>query len=126
MTAFNAPTGRQRVRTYAAAVRRVMGSAGSAFRVAAQAAAADADAAVLWATGQRLRLEDSTAFVAALHDAQLLRRDRPRHEAVAAVWLITSPETFIQLTDGLGWTLDRYERWIDHALADALLDPGGS
>jgi hypothetical protein len=100
-----------------------MRSAGSTFRVAAQAAAADADAAALWAAGQRLRLEDSTAFVAALHDAQLLRRDRPRHEAVATVWLITSPETFTQLSDSLGWTLDRYKRWMEQALADALLDP---
>ena len=122
-TAFNAPTGRQRVRAYAAVICRVMRSAGSAFRVAAQAAAADADAAVLWAAGQRLRLEDSTAFVAALHDAQLLRRDRPRHEAVATVWLITSPETFTQLSDSLGWSHDRYERWMEQALADALLDP---
>ena len=103
-----------------------MRSAGSAFRVAAQAAAADADAAALWATGQRLRLKDSTSFVAALHDAELLRRDRPRHEAVATVWLITSPETFTQLRDSLGWTLDRYERWIDQVLADSLLDPAAS
>ena len=122
-TAFNASTGRQRVRAYAAVIGRVMRSAGSAFRVAAQAAAADADAAELWATGQRLRLEDSTAFVAALHDAQLLRRDRPLHEAVATVWLITSPETFTQLSDGLDWTLDHYERWINQALTDALLEP---
>jgi hypothetical protein len=42
------------------------------------------------------------------------------------VWLITSPETFTQLSDGLDWTLDRCERWINQALADALLDPAAS
>ena len=77
----------------------------------------------LWAAGQRLRLEDSTAFVTALHDAQLLRRGASRREAIATVWLITAPETFTQLNDGLDWTLDQYERWISHTLVDALLDP---
>jgi hypothetical protein len=37
------------------------------------------------------------------------------------VWLVTGPETFIQLTDGFGWTLDRYQRWVERMLADALL-----
>src|SRR4051812_48819491 len=101
--AFNARTGRERVRAYATAIRRVMRSAGPAFRVAAQAAATDVDAAALWAAGQQRRLEDSTAFVAALHDAHLLRRRASRQESIATVWLITAPETFTQLTDGLGW-----------------------
>lgn len=124
--AFNARTGREGVRAYAAAIRRVMSSAGPAFRVAAQAAAADVDAAALWAAGQRLRLEDSKAFVSALHDARLLRRGTSRREAVATVWLITAPETYTQLSDGLGWTLDQYERWINHTLVDALLDPAAT
>jgi AcrR family transcriptional regulator len=120
--AFDAATGRERVRAYATAIRRVMDSAGSAFRIAAQAAAADPEAAALWTMGQRLRLEDSTAFVAALHDAGLLRSDRRRPDAVATVWLVTSPETFTQLSDGLGWTIDHYGRWVDRTLAAVLLD----
>ena len=120
--AFDAATGRERVRAFATAIRRVMESAGSAFRIAAQAAAANPEAAALWTTGQRLRLEDSTAFVASLHHAGMLRADRRRPEAIATVWLVTSPETFTQLTDGLGWTIDRYGRWVDRTLAAALLD----
>jgi AcrR family transcriptional regulator len=124
--AFNAQTGGEAVRAYAAAIRRVMSSAGPAFRVAAQAAATDVDAAALWAVGQRLRLEDSTAFITALHDAHLLRRGTSRPDAAATVWLITAPETFTQLNGGLDWTLDQYERWLDRALADALLDPAAT
>lgn len=126
--AFNAATGRERVRGYATAIRRVMESAGTAFRIAAQAGAADPEAAALWATGQRLRLADSRAFVASLHAADMLRRDRRREDAVATVWLVTSPETFDQLSDGLGWMIDRYQRWVELTLATALLDesPGGS
>jgi AcrR family transcriptional regulator len=119
--AFTAPTGRARVRAFAAAIRRVMESAGSAFRAAAQAAATDPDAAALWATGQGLRLQDAAAFVDALDDAHLLRRGRSRDDAVATVWLVISPETFTQLSDGLGWTLDGYEHWVERMLADALL-----
>ncbi|MDQ1479489.1 MAG: hypothetical protein QOI44_350 [Actinomycetota bacterium] len=119
--AFTAPTGRARIRAFAATIRRVMESAGPAFRAAAQAAATDSDAAALWATGQDLRLQDSNAFVRALDAAHLLRRSGSRDDAVATVWLVTSPETFTQLSDGLGWTLDRYERWVKRMLTDALL-----
>jgi AcrR family transcriptional regulator len=121
--AFGAATGSERVEAFAAVVRHVMASAGWAFRIAAQAAAADADAAALWATGQRHRLEDATRFVSSLRHAQLLRRDRSSRDAVATVWLVSSPETFIQLVDGLGWTLGRYEHWVERTLADALLKP---
>lgn len=120
--AFGADTGSERVHAFAAVIRHVMASAGWAFRIAAQAAAADADAAVLWATGQRHRLEDATRFVKSLRHARLLRRDRPNRDAVATVWLVSSPETFIQLIDGLDWTLGRYEHWVERTLADALLE----
>jgi AcrR family transcriptional regulator len=119
--AYNAATGRERVRAYAAGARRVMESAGTAFRIAAQAAAADPEAAALWQTGQRLRLEDSTAFVASLHAARMLHPRRRRQDAAATVWLVTSPETFDQLDRGLSWTINRYERWVDQTLAAALL-----
>ena len=100
-----------------------MASAGWAFRIAAQAAAADVDAAALWATGQRHRLEDATRFVNSLRQADLLRRDRSSRDAIATVWLVSSPETYIQLVDGLDWTLGRYEHWVERTLADALLEP---
>jgi AcrR family transcriptional regulator len=119
--AYTAPTGPDRMRAFAAAIRRIMESAGSAFRAAAQAAATDSDAAALWATGQDHRLQDSEAFVDALEEAHLLRRGGSRDDAVATAWLVTSPETFIQLADGLGWSLDRFEHWVERMLADALL-----
>ena len=120
--AFGAATGRERVRAFAAAVRHVMASGGWAFRIAAQAAATDTDAAALWATGQRHRLEDATRFVDSLRSTHLLRRDRSTRDAVATVWLVSSPETFIQLVDGFGWTLGRYEKWVERSLTDAVLE----
>lgn len=122
--ALDAPTAAERVGAFAAAVRALMARAGPVFRTAAQAAAADPDAAALWSEGQRKREQDATAFVAALDEASLLRPDRPRAHATATVWLLTSPETHLQLTDALAWTLDDYERWLADALADALLGGG--
>jgi AcrR family transcriptional regulator len=119
--AFDGDTGAERVRVFASVSRRVMESAGRAFRTAAQAAAADDEAAALWRTGQSHRYEDAAAFVTSLERARLLRLDRTRDEAIATVWLVTSPETFIQLTDGRGLTLDEYQRWLEQTLADTVL-----
>jgi hypothetical protein len=98
-----------------------MESAGRAFRTAAQAAAADDEAAALWRTGQSHRYDDADAFVTSLERARLLRSDRSRDQAIATVWLVTSPETFIQLTDGRGFTLDEYQRWLESTLGDTVL-----
>ena len=121
LDAFEAPTGVERVGAFAAAVRRVMQSAGAVFRTAAQAAVADPDAAALWRLGQDLRQQDAVAFVAALHDASQLRSDRTPDEAIASVWLLTSPETYLQMTDGLAWTPAQYEQWLRQSMFDLLL-----
>src|SRR4051812_507787 len=67
--AFDGGTGEERVRAFASAVRRVMETAGRAFRTAAQAAAADDEAAALWRTGQSHRYEDALRFVTSLGQA---------------------------------------------------------
>ena len=97
-----------------------MQSAGAVFRTAAQAAVADPEAAALWRLGQDLRHQDATAFVSALHDASQLRFDRTPEEAIASVWLLTSPETILQLTDGLAWSPDQYEQWLRQSMLDLL------
>lgn len=121
--AFYAETGAERVRVFAAVIRRLMESAGAAFRTAAQAAAADSDAAVLWKTGQQHRDHDATAFVTALERSRFLRSDQTRERAIATVWLVSSPETFIQLTDGYGLSLDEFQLWVEHILRDTVVSP---
>jgi TetR/AcrR family transcriptional regulator, regulator of autoinduction and epiphytic fitness len=122
LDAFEAPTGVERIGAFATAIRRVMESAGAVFRTAAQAAVADPEAAALWRLGQDRRQQDAAAFVAALHDASQLRSDRTPEDATASVWLLTSPETYLQLTDGLAWTPRRYERWLRQSMLDLLLE----
>jgi hypothetical protein len=121
LDAFTAPTGVERVDAFAAAIRRVMQSAGAVFRTAAQAAVTDPEAAALWRLGQNRRQQDAAAFIAALHEASHLRSDRIPDEATASVWLLTSPETYLQMTDGLAWSPDQYEQWLRQSLFDLLL-----
>lgn len=121
VAALTAPTGAERTRALASAIRSVMERAGEVFRTAAQAAAAEPEAAALWALGQRKRNEDATTFIAALAAASMLRPDRTPEHAAATVWLLTAPETYLQLTDGRGFDLDDYEQWLERSLVDALL-----
>ena len=121
LDAFRAPTGVERVAAFAAAIRRVMESAGAVFRTAAQAAVADPEASALWRDGQKRRQQDAAAFIAALHDASHLRSDRTPDEATGSVWLLTSPETYLQMTDGLAWSADQYEQWLRQSMFDLLL-----
>jgi hypothetical protein len=36
---------------------------------------------------------------------------------------VSSPETFIQLVDGQGLTLDEYQLWVEQTLGDTVLSP---
>jgi len=121
LDAFTAPTGVERITAFAAAIRRIMQSAGAVFRTAAQAAVADPEASALWRLGQHRRQQDAAAFIAALHDASQLRSDRTPEESTASVWLLTSPETYLQLTDGLALNPDQYEQWLRQSMVDLLL-----
>jgi AcrR family transcriptional regulator len=41
-------------------------------------------------------------------------------EAADVLWTLTAPELADRLTRRRGWSLDRYERWLAKAMADAL------
>lgn len=122
--AFDAPTPAERVAAFASTIRHIMERAGVAFRTAAQAAVAEPEAAALWAVGQQKRAQDAAAYVAALDNAAMLRGDRTPAHAKTTVWLLSSPETYLQLTDALGLNLDEFEQWVSRSLADALLEVG--
>lgn len=44
-----------------------------------------------------------------------------RRVDIASVWLLTSPETYLQMTDGLAWSPDQYEQWLRQSMRDQLL-----
>lgn len=55
-------------------------------------------------------------------DASHFRSDRtPDEAATASVWLLTFPETYLQMTDGLAWSADQYEQWLRQSMFDLML-----
>ncbi|MEV4512084.1 helix-turn-helix domain-containing protein [Dactylosporangium sp. NPDC049525] len=42
-------------------------------------------------------------------------------EAADVLWTLTAPEVVLRLVHRRGWTLERYERWLAEAMADAVL-----
>lgn len=72
----------------------------------------------------RRRLADFTRIVEAVAQSGDLHPDLDVAEAAEILWTIGSPETYLQVRDDLGWTLERYRAWLvrsTHALL--LADP---
>jgi AcrR family transcriptional regulator len=42
-------------------------------------------------------------------------------EAADVLWTLTAPDIVLRLVHRRGWSLDRYERWLAEAMADAVL-----
>lgn len=115
--------GRERLRRYASAVRRIYSGAGTAFEIVRRGADSDAELAELWRKNQQARRGVVARILdAALEDAEL-RPGLTRDEAVDLFWVLHGPETFHQLCLDCGWTDDRYEAWLADALCEQLLAP---
>jgi hypothetical protein len=52
-----------------------------------------------------------------------LRPGLTEAEAADILWALTAPEPADRFIRRRGWTLDRYEHWLAHAMADALVGP---
>jgi AcrR family transcriptional regulator len=53
-----------------------------------------------------------------------LRPGLTEAEAADVLWTLTAPEVADRFVRRRGWSLDRYERWLARAMADALVGPG--
>ena len=79
--------------------------------VTLQAAAADEAAAELWRWGKREQERDVRAVVALLVNRVWLPKSRV-DDAVDAIIMLTSHETYAQLCLERGWTDNRYTDWL--------------
>jgi AcrR family transcriptional regulator len=122
---WEAPTGEDRLRAYAGAVRRIMEGAADVLVALDRAAAADPDLGDLAATTEGRRRTGATAVVDSVREVATLRPGLRRSDAVDVLWLLNSPMVFHHLTHGSGWSPSRYERWLAGALVRELLAPGG-
>ena len=84
-------------------------------KVLREAAAADPEFAATSAQITARRRDDMALAVDAL--AGPAGPPMAREEAIGTLYVLYSPDVFLQLTVDFGWTVDRYQRW----LADMLL-----
>lgn len=120
---WEADTAQARLRGYAAAVRRIMVSAGDVFAVVAAAATVDPDAAELAATTEKRRRAGARAVVGSVRSVGELRADLSDEEAADVLSLLNSPAVYEHLVRRRRWTLDRYEEWLAAAMERELLEP---
>lgn len=123
---WDLPAAAERLRAYAAAVRRIMDSAGDIFAVVAAAATTDPDAVELADQTEQRRRSGAWAVVDALTSVGPLRSGLNPEEAVDVLWLLNSPVVFSQLVRRAGWPSDRYQEWLADAMVTQLLGDQGS
>ncbi|WP_062310335.1 MULTISPECIES: TetR/AcrR family transcriptional regulator [Demequina] len=49
-------------------------------------------------------------------------RELPREDVAAIIWSIGHPQTYAQLVEVEGWSIDAYAGWVERSLAVALLE----
>lgn len=79
---------------------------------AAMEARSAPDVAAMMAQGDGNRLGGATALAAYWEESGALRPGRDATQAAHTLWLLAAAEQFLLATDQLGWSPDRYERWL--------------
>ena len=118
---FHAATAARRLIAYAAAVRRIMSSAGDMFMVVTTAAKVDADIVELAAITEARRRTGATSVMNAVVEVGHLRPGLTVEQAVDVLTMLNSPATFHHLVRNCGWTLDAYQTWLADTMKRDLL-----
>lgn len=83
--------------------------------------AADAELARFRSEGDRRRRAGQAAIVASWARGGGLAVDEAR--ATDVLWALTSPELYLLLVTGRGWTPDEYEAWLSGTLEGLVFGP---
>ena len=118
---WEAPTAAERLRAYAAAVRRIMDGAGDVFAVVAAAATTDPDVVELAATTEQRRRAGARSVIDSVRSVGRLRPGLTPQRAVDVLWLLNSHVVFGHFVRRAGWSLDRYEAWLADAMVREVL-----
>jgi AcrR family transcriptional regulator len=113
------PDQRRRARTMGAQIAAIQQRAAPMSLVARDAAAADPEVAAFWNLGKEQRRIGMRSAAEALAGKDGLRV--PIEEAADILWVLFSPDVFMQFTRDKGWPVERYEQWIGDTLERTLL-----
>jgi TetR/AcrR family transcriptional regulator, regulator of autoinduction and epiphytic fitness len=91
------------------------------FAVVETAAAVDLEIAPLLRDKEQFRYQDQARIARSLRRRGQLRPGLSAREAADSIWALASERVYVALVKERGWSVDRYETWLVHQLAAALL-----
>jgi AcrR family transcriptional regulator len=115
------PDPRRQVELYAATQPGIHRRSGPLLRALSGAAATDPELDALWREIEASRLEGQGRFVGMLASRGVLRPGLSVEEGRDGVWALCSIAVYDMLVTTLGWSVERYERWLADRLVDLLL-----
>ncbi|MGD9528378.1 TetR/AcrR family transcriptional regulator [Pseudonocardia sp.] len=120
-----AATAEESLRAYAALARLLGGRTFALLTMLlAQADSGDEDLRAFVETTERQRRIGNEGTARHVAENFGLRPGTTVEEATDVLWVLTSPEVTDRLIRRLGWSWERYERWLGQAMCDLLLGPG--
>ena len=96
---------------------------GDLIQVLLSAAPAESDVAAAVADGMRRHESGLRAMTQRLGALGALRAGTTPEQAAAAFSMMTSPPSWLQLTQRAGWTFDQSEAWLTESLTQLRLQP---
>jgi hypothetical protein len=97
------------------------------YRILADAANSDPDAAALLEDQNRQRQAGQGRIARSLARAGALRPGLRERDAVDLIYALLSPEVYRLLVLDRGWPPERYQRWLTQTVIDQVLpQPGGA
>jgi AcrR family transcriptional regulator len=109
---LTAPSAAERIRASARGGRDIMERAGAMFAVARQAEAVEPSVAAAAQAGREATLAAYELFWDAMQRDGLLPRIADVRQVAATTFLLAAADTFLLMTQTLGWDLDTYESWL--------------
>ncbi|MFI5884848.1 TetR/AcrR family transcriptional regulator [Streptomyces sp. NPDC051554] len=106
-----------KLRLYGAFVRGIHERVAPLFALLTQAGP---DVGEVLDVGERERLTGVTAFVTHLAETGALAPEADPAHVADAVWALTGPQLYTQLTAGRGWSAGTYEEWLADTLTAVL------
>jgi AcrR family transcriptional regulator len=104
------------IRQLAAFSRGILERSQQAHRILKSAAACDPKAAALQKRDTQRRVEGQRRYIDMLLQNGPLRPGLSRDDAAALYSALANPDNFAQLTRSQGWSPDRFQQWLEHAI----------
>lgn len=112
-----------KLRLYAAALRSIQQRLAPLFRVLQGAASLDSQLAALWENISERRARNMRLFAADLAATGRVRPHLPVAKVADIIWTMNSPEFYLLLVEGRGWSPKEFEHWLVDAWVRLLLEP---